>query len=253
MRFLELNKRAFKNIIKIYRTSDIYFLTGSGNIGDALIYEGTRNLLRSLNIAYREVSIFDANNHSGELALICGGGAWCKTYNEVMPEKLSVVEKRFKNVIVLPSSYDVSVNVVNKSLSESKALFMAREKESYSQIKRMCSAKLMCDHAFYFDYSPYIKKGDGVLNAFRTDNERITTSFPADNLDISSCLSSLPEWLNMISSFEIINTDRAHVMIAGAMMGKKVYYKSGNYHKVPEIAKFSLSGFPVHSLVDFEK
>jgi exopolysaccharide biosynthesis predicted pyruvyltransferase EpsI len=244
---LNFNKKAFSNIIKSYHTSDIYFITGRGNTGDALIYEGTRTLLKSLNIEYKEIDIFDSINHHGGLALICGGGAWCNNYHEIMPFQLSVVENNFKNVIVLPSSYEVSVDAVRDALSGSKALFMAREQKSYEQIKNICNTKLMHDHAFYFDYSAYIKEGVGTLNAFRTDKEKeVTTPIPSDNIDISALLTSLPEWLNMISAHEIINTDRAHVMIAGAMMGKKVCYVSSNYHKVPEIAKFSLNEYQVY-------
>jgi hypothetical protein len=35
-------------------------------------------------------------------------------------------------------------------------------------------------------------------------------------------------------------------MIAAAMLGKRVEYRSSLYHKVPAIAEFSLGEFPVH-------
>ena len=246
--FLESDKNTINNIIKSYNCSDIYFITGCGNVGDYLIWEGTRTLLNSLNIKYKEISISNAYKNRGELCLLCGGGAWCRSYNEFMPLHLPFAESNFDNVIVLPSSYEVGVDVVRNALLKSKALFLAREQESYSQIKDICNSKLMHDHAFYFDYSEYIKDGIGVLNAFRTDPESDRGVIPENNRDISSLSISLKEWLNIISDHEIINTDRAHVMIAGAMMKKKVYYRSGNYHKVPEIAKFSLNEFPVHPL-----
>lgn len=253
MDYLELNKKSFLSIIKSYHTSDIYFLTGRGNTGDLLIYEGTRAVLSSLDISYKEIDIFDAVNNNGKLALMCGGGAWCSTYHEIMPSQLKVIERNFDNVIVLPSSYDISVDEVREALSGSKALFMAREMESYNEIKDICNAKLMHDHAMYFDYSKYIKQNNGndILNAFRTDNEKnVSESFkiPDNNIDISSTMSSLTDWLNIISSYETIYTDRAHIMIAGAMLGKKVYYQSSNYHKVTEIAKFSLSELKVYPI-----
>jgi len=40
-------------------------------------------------------------------------------------------------------------------------------------------------------------------------------------------------------------TDRAHVLIAGAMPGRRVEYRSSGYHKVPAIARYALGGFPV--------
>ena len=248
--FLESDKNTINNIIKSYNCSDIYFITGCGNVGDYLIWHGTRTLLNSLNIKYKEISVSDVYKHHGELCLLCGGGAWCRTYNEYMPLHLPIVESNFNNVIVLPSSYEVGVDIVRNALLKSKALFLAREQESYRQIKDICNSKLMHDHAFYFDYSEYIKDGSGVLNAFRTDQESATGIIPENNQDISSLSISLKEWLSIISNYETINTDRAHIMIAGAMMKKKVYYRSGNYHKVPEIAKFSLSEFTIYPLED---
>ena len=44
-----------------------------------------------------------------------------------------------------------------------------------------------------------------------------------------------------------MRTDRAHVMIAAAMLGKPVEYAASNYHKLPAIAEWSLDAFPVHA------
>jgi hypothetical protein len=35
-------------------------------------------------------------------------------------------------------------------------------------------------------------------------------------------------------------------MIASALLDKRVFYRSTNYHKVPAIAEFSLNDFPVY-------
>jgi hypothetical protein len=40
------------------------------------------------------------------------------------------------------------------------------------------------------------------------------------------------------------------VMIAAAMLGKKVRYRPSSYHKVPEIAGFALEGFPVERILE---
>jgi hypothetical protein len=39
-------------------------------------------------------------------------------------------------------------------------------------------------------------------------------------------------------------------MIAAAMLGKKVWYRSSGYHKVPAIAEYALSDFPVERMPD---
>jgi hypothetical protein len=35
------------------------------------------------------------------------------------------------------------------------------------------------------------------------------------------------------------------VMLAAAMLGKRVRYRASRYHKLPAIAEWSLRGFPV--------
>src|SRR5262249_15315546 len=147
--------------------------------------------------------------------------------------------------IVLPSSFDVSVESVREALAKTRALVFARERFSYDQIKGLCMADLAHDCAFFFDYNPYTNKGRGALHAYRTDAEALPGKTPADNNDISLTCETLDEWLWTISRHEVVRTDRAHVMIAAAMMGKKVFYRASSYHKVPAIAEFALQSFPV--------
>ena len=62
-------------------------------------------------------------------------------------------------MIVLPSSFDVSVEEVRQTLSRSKAKVFAREAVSYSQIRDLCDADLANNFALYFDYRPYRREG----------------------------------------------------------------------------------------------
>jgi exopolysaccharide biosynthesis predicted pyruvyltransferase EpsI len=55
----------------------------------------------------------------------------------------------------------------------------------------------------------------------------------------------LDHWLWTIARCDTVATDRAHVMIAAALLGKNVEYHGTNYHKVNAIAEYSLSDFPV--------
>lgn len=247
-KMIDEDKLEFSRLLKDHE--DVYFITGYGNTGDFLIYEGTRRLLKSINISYKEIHISHAKAYKGGLALICGGGAWCKVFNHYMPQFLPVIEKNFQNVMVLPSSFEIAEPFVRNALTSSKALFLCREMESYNQISSICRSKLMHDFALHFDYSDYIKKGIGHLDVFRTDGETTTPSYPDGNKDISDMDLSLQEWLTIISKHDTINTDRAHVMIAAAMMGKTVRYSKTYYHKVPAIAEFSLVGLPVYHLGD---
>jgi exopolysaccharide biosynthesis predicted pyruvyltransferase EpsI len=54
----------------------------------------------------------------------------------------------------------------------------------------------------------------------------------------------MDHWLWTIARHDTVATDRAHVMIAAAMLGKRVEYHGTNYHKVTAIAEYSLPAFP---------
>jgi hypothetical protein len=169
-----------------------------------------------------------------------------------MARNLPEVEKRFKRVIVLPSSFDLDSPVVAGTLARTKALVFARERTSYEQIRSVCRADIAHDCAFFFDYDPYRAEGHGTLNAFRTDREATAGhSLPPDNIDISTKCESLDEWLWTISRHESIQTDRAHVIIAGVMLGKRVIYRPSRYHKVPALVDYSFATLPKGQLERF--
>lgn len=67
---------------------------------------------------------------------------------------------------------------------------------------------------------------------------------PPGNDDTSLTRLGLDHWLWTIVRRVRISTDRAHVMIAAALLGKQVEYHRNNYYKVPAIAEYSLSIFP---------
>ena len=114
-------------------------------------------------------------------------------------------------------------------------------------IESLCDARLALDTAFFHDYGRFASyAGAGVLNAFRTDAEASgLADAPPGSDDISATAGSLDEWLHTIASAERVRTDRAHVMIAAAMLGKPVEYALSSYHKLPAIAAWSLDCFPV--------
>src|SRR5262245_46362081 len=148
----------------------------------------------------------------------------------------------------MPSSFDVSVPFVSATLAATKALVFARERESFNGICRLCNANIAYDCAFFFDYRPYLRPGEGCLLAHRTDKESVLSLVPESNLDISYACSSLDEWLWTIARHATVKTDRAHVMIAAALLGKTVDYGTSCYHKVPAIADYALRSFPVRRI-----
>ena len=245
---LERVERSRQEILQaIGEPGELVFVRGHGNNGDELIWAGARELLSGLS--YREVGVDELSGTNGDTAVICGGGAFCHAFHELMPHVLAVAELRFERVIVMPSSLDTSVAVVREALARTKATVFARELDSYGQIGSLCDARLAHDTSFFFDLQPYRQAGAGILHAFRTDAETSgERPLPPDNDDISITIATLDGWLARIARHASVQTDRAHVMIAAALLGKEVEYAPGSYFKVPAIAEYALPDFPVRRL-----
>jgi exopolysaccharide biosynthesis predicted pyruvyltransferase EpsI len=224
---------------------DLTFIRLYGNKGDELIYAGTRQLLARR--FYKEVGVRDLGGVSGHTAVVAGCGGWCGPYHD-MVKRLPVIETKFERVIIMPSSFDVSVPSVRSTLATTKAIVFARERKSFDDICRLCDANIAYDCAFFFDYRPYLRHGEGSLVTYRTDEESVLSLIPQSNHDISKSCSSLDEWLWTIARHAVVKTDRAHVMIAAALLGKVVDYWTSSYHKVPAIAEYSLKSFPVRRI-----
>ena len=88
-------------------------------------------------------------------------------------------------------------------------------------------------------------------NFFRTDVESIFEKIPDNNMDLSNlyegattnkdiCYFTVGRLMQFINKFEIINTDRLHICIAAALLGKKVNFYSNSYFKCKAIYEYSL-------------
>jgi hypothetical protein len=233
---------------EVQGSADVTFVRLRGNIGDHLIWAGARQLLRK--VRHREVAAEALGDASGDLALMSGSGGWCEPFHGLAPQTLVELEKRFRRVVVLPSTFDPSYAPVAEILRGSRARIYARERVSFDKIRHLCDAGLAFDCAFYFHFGPFRRRGSGRLVAFRTDAESAIPwgakgGLPAENVDISVTAPSLEQWLSTIAGCAEVETDRAHVMIAAALLGKRVRYATTTYHKVPAIAAYSLRGLPV--------
>lgn len=219
--------------------SDFTVIRNWGNRGDDLIHAGMRCLLREF--PYREYDIRSVAQTSRRgTALVTGSGGFCKPFH-TLPALLPAVERRFARTVILPTTFDITEPVTREFLSRTRALVFARERQSYEQIRHLCEARLAYDTAFFFNFDPY-RSGfcGGTLSAFRRDEEAAGGPIPEGNRDISVECATMDEWLWTISRHDLIRTDRAHVIIAAAMLGKRVEFRPSNYHKVQAIVEYSL-------------
>jgi hypothetical protein len=95
-----------------------------------------------------------------------------------------------------------------------------------------------------------------VLNAFRTDSEATAMDLPAGNFDLSALYDGwvVPEgfarfaardFLAIAERYDEIRTNRLHVGIAGALLGKRVVLHDNSYGKNRTVWEHSLAGrFP---------
>ena len=90
-----------------------------------------------------------------------------------------------------------------------------------------------------------------VLNSFRTDIERTVMALPKNNFDISGyfahgstteALSYLASnrFLRYVDSHSKVRTNRLHVAIAGALLGKCVELYANSYFKCRAVFEFSM-------------
>jgi hypothetical protein len=92
-----------------------------------------------------------------------------------------------------------------------------------------------------------------VLHAFRTDRESAGAARPADNFDLSRLYSGwvAPEgfarvasrdFLSIAGRYDEIRTDRLHIGIAGALLGKRVLLHDNSYGKNRAVWEHSIAG-----------
>ncbi len=90
-----------------------------------------------------------------------------------------------------------------------------------------------------------------VLQAFRTDVEAPGRELNAGNIDVSEVLRHrmYPRYIcdrithafvKCINNYDIIRTDRLHVCIVAALLGKEVKFYPGSYYKNEAVYKMSL-------------
>jgi len=95
-----------------------------------------------------------------------------------------------------------------------------------------------------------------VLNCFRTDREKTGMNLPADNADISKIFKygtatiqqaflSTHMVFRFMNRFDEVRTNRLHMAVAGALLGKQVKFYPNNYYKCEAVYHFSLKNrFP---------
>ena len=234
----------------------IYYLANPGNYGDGLIREGTLDFFKEIGLEYRELYLtksrdFPRGNQfhwrrsrhwkkackNGGLLIFGGGGAWCHLWDH---SKIVETLANAFEVIVLPSTYEKRYAIDNVT-------FFRRDEE---ESKVSMPKSIFChDMAFYLSKRTFTGSSvsSGIGYFFRSDAESAgQVSIPDNNRDISTegnSLTPVQGFINAISSFHEIHTDRLHVSIAAALLNKKVHLYAGSYFKNKAVFKASLKPY----------
>ncbi|MEP1356269.1 MAG: polysaccharide pyruvyl transferase family protein [Tateyamaria sp.] len=229
-------------------------LVSGGNWGDALIHAGQKKFLAEYNIRHIRMPIKQMWHRNTRkilksrslrpVALFSGGGAlmpWWKRYDQLL-----LASDGFNRTIVLPSSIGMPLEL--KSRFTDVWLRETTVSPQFVPDYRFCH-----DMAFFLAPSPReITKGPGHF--FRTDLETVSEDLPADNNDISAKgrHNSDPEvFLDEIGKHEVIYTDRLHVGISGALLGRETHIFASRGDKTRAI--FNASIAPNYPNVSFHE
>jgi len=223
-------------------------IVNSGNWGDALIHAGQAAFLSDVGVRVDQVPISQLRKNKAHhrlfaklrgprgKALITGSGAFRDFYNR--PDEFVVAASRFSEVFVMPSSFPFRPGFDPNCTT----LWRRDELESLDGAPE---ARFCHDMAFYLQPAPRdAHLPVGVF--FRTDVESPKVALPKSNVDISNegTHRSDPEaFFDRIGAYEVIHTNRLHVGIGGALLGREVHLYASRTRKLESIFSCSLKPF----------
>lgn len=228
-------------------------VVNTGNWGDSLIHAGQAAFLKDIGITpFARISIMDWKSKapwkphvwkrvvlSKTLArhvIFTGCGAFREFYNR--PKQLASAAQSFSRAFIMPSSIPFVPD-----FDPERTVFWRRDK--VESLEAMPQAQFCHDMAFYLQPKPRkaVKK---VAAMFRVDVEKASFELPQNNVDLSNEGNHDTDhegFLDRIGEFEVIHTNRLHVGIAGALLGREVHLYESRTRKLESIFETSLKPF----------
>lgn len=227
----------------------IIFAPSYGNWGDALILKGTLQFLADRKIEFTVIprakidqireGISPAGLTLGDAILLsCGGGSWCKNFHgnrDFVQRNASL----FAHTIVMPSTFELPAI----SGGSNRVSYIARDK--YDSLETIPDALFCHDMAFYVSLPGSIEVASTASVGYfmREDSEKSGSAKSLGHgYDISlvgNQNSKITPFFHILNGYDKIITDRMHVAIAGAMLGKQVELYAGDYFKAPAVHRSS--------------
>jgi len=260
-----------------FKGEKVFFMPNPGNAGDAMINHAAVQLMRKKKIDFHFVG--SDTDLSDKIVLYSGGGNFVSYYSNAA-NFIGKWHDKVRHLVILPSTINSHEDLISK-LGPNVDIIL-REKVSFDYVSKMnkVSRKFLVDDLAFSidleDFWKYLKEPKGnfrgqlnhsllrfissrfimqskTLNSYRDDMEKPDMILPKDNIDISRLLevneqseASIKELayclLFFIKQFDIINTNRLHVCIAGTILGKEVNFYPNSYYKNRAVYEFSMKG-----------
>lgn len=246
---MQLPQEAYSpiDLLMRLRGKSVYVFPNPGNAGDGFIMFATNQLLQQFNIEFHSLQI---NDTVSEKIVLFGGGG-----NLVEGRYTSMAEAIRRNCpqnlcFILPHTI-VGYNDIVAMTHDNLEIF-CRERVTYENLLASGvgvpeKIHLAHDMTLYLSANelkhPFASPGRKKIACFREDNERLSSTAPHNNLDMSLswngdlwanaalCQHSTQSLAAAIGQYEYVATDRLHLGILSAHLGKKVLLGANNYFK----------------------
>lgn len=268
------NFSAFKfndaNLLReIKAINDFTYIPNPGNLGDCLIANATYQFFAKHGIKYHSVEDAPCEN-----IVYGGGGIWVEgLYSESYKPILEAFRKA-KRVVILPSGFCNCPDLINEL--DNRFVVFCRDRDSLEYLRSFnTGAKLYLDHDMAFRTDGVIFESIIEINAqkmdlvkriyqelselgriaylLRTDSEKkypaatqfdLSSSFESQAMGVNDVKFASLLMLSSVDYFDAVVTDRLHIGIASALMGKEVFLLDNKYGKLSSVYENSLKECP---------
>lgn len=239
------------------------YFPSAGNLGDGLIALGTLDLFSHIGWTPSAITGWDTNILSGvDYVVVGGSGGWVEGLWGDYARVLEPFLERGGCAVILPSTINGFSEFFRRYGSQ--IILFTREHISYERMRNVKELEgrvhLCHDLAFAANLDSIRRdeandKGVGVLSLFRKDQESLGYPIPFENVDLAllwngiqwvdreMCLGPLIAAAEIISQFNEIHTDRLHMTVLSAILGRQVKMHANAYFKNRGVYEYSLSEF----------